>query len=81
VSEALRGLAYEGGYDAVRRNARNRQRDPALTSADALVRLNFMEVLLIKGSFAAYRIPPTPTRQCQGQGSSTDVTDGSNNRR
>jgi hypothetical protein len=35
VFETLRGLGYEGGYDAVRRSARAWQRDRAATSVGA----------------------------------------------
>ena len=41
VFEALRGLGYEGGYDAVRRYARVWQRDRAATSAGAFIPLSF----------------------------------------
>src|SRR5581483_10671634 len=39
--EELRGLGYEGGYDAVRRYARGWLRDRATTSVDAFVPLSF----------------------------------------
>ncbi len=39
--EALRGLGYDGGYDAVRRYARVWQRDRAATSVDAFIPLSF----------------------------------------
>jgi hypothetical protein len=41
IFEALRGLAYEGGYDAVRRYARVWQRDRAARSAGAFIPLSF----------------------------------------
>src|ERR1700759_3669114 len=41
VFETLRGLGYEGGYDAVRRYARVWQRDRAATSVGAFVPLSF----------------------------------------
>jgi transposase len=41
VFEALRGLGYDGGYDAVRRYARNWQRRETASSADAYVPLSF----------------------------------------
>ena len=41
VFEALRGLGYEGGYDAVRRYARMWQRDRAATSVGAFIPLSF----------------------------------------
>ncbi len=39
--EALRGLGYSGGYDAVRRHARRWQRDEAGRTATAFVPLSF----------------------------------------
>jgi transposase len=41
VFEELRGLGYEGGYDAVRRYARGWQRDQSSLSASAFVPLSF----------------------------------------
>jgi transposase len=41
VFEALRGLGYEGGYDAVRRYARTWQRERSALAADAYVPLSF----------------------------------------
>ena len=41
VFEALRGLGYEGGYDAVRRYARRWHRQHTATSAAAFVPLSF----------------------------------------
>ena len=41
IFEALRGLGYEGGYDAVRRYARVWQRDRAATSSGAFIQLSF----------------------------------------
>jgi transposase len=67
VFEALRGLGYEGGYDAVRRYARSWQRDRAATSADAFVPLSFApgeayqfdwshEVVLINGATVTVKV-------------------------
>jgi transposase len=41
VFEELRGLGYEGGYDAVRRYARGWQRERSASTADAYVPLSF----------------------------------------
>jgi transposase len=41
IFEELRGLGYEGGYDAVRRYARSWQRDRSASPADAYVPLSF----------------------------------------
>src|SRR3954467_548686 len=41
VFEALRGLGYDGGYDAVRRYARGWQRERSSSTADAYVPLSF----------------------------------------
>jgi hypothetical protein len=41
VFEALRGLGYQGGYDAVRRHARGWCREQAASAAAALVPLSF----------------------------------------
>ena len=41
VFETLRGLGYEGGYDAVRRYARDWQRRWATTSAGSFIPLSF----------------------------------------
>jgi hypothetical protein len=41
IFEALRGVGYEGGYDAVRRYARVWQRDRAATSGGAFIPLSF----------------------------------------
>jgi transposase len=60
VFEALRGLGYEGGYDAVRRYARTWQRERSALTAEAYVPLSFApgeayqfdwshEVVLING--------------------------------
>ena len=60
VFETLRGLGYEGGYDAVRRYARTWQRERSALTADAYVPLSFApgeayqfdwshEVVLING--------------------------------
>ncbi len=67
VFEALRGLGYEGGYDAVRRYARSWQRDRAATSANAFVPLSFApgeayqfdwshEVVLINGTTVTVKV-------------------------
>jgi len=61
IFEALRGVGYEGGYDAVRRYARVWQRDRAATSVGAFIPLSFApgaayqfdwshEVVLINGT-------------------------------
>ena len=39
--EELRGLGYEGGYDAVRRYARSWQRERSASTAEAYVPLSF----------------------------------------
>ena len=60
IFEALRGLGYEGGYDAVRRYARSWRRERSAVTADAYVPLSFApgeayqfdwshEVVLING--------------------------------
>ena len=60
VFEELRGLGYEGGYDAVRRNARSWRRDRSASVSAAFVPLSFApgeacqfdwshEVVLING--------------------------------
>ncbi len=60
VFEALRGLGYEGGYDAVRRYARSWRRERSAVTADVFVPLSFApgeayqfdwshEVVLING--------------------------------
>ncbi len=41
IYEALRGLGYEGGYDAVRRYARGFRREHAAVTAKAFVPLTF----------------------------------------
>ena len=41
VFEELRGLGYEGGYDAVRRYARSWQRERSASTAEAYVPLSF----------------------------------------
>src|ERR1700760_3621862 len=67
VFEALRGLGYEGGYDAVRRYARVWQRDRAATSAGAFIPLSFApgeayqfdwshEVVLINGTTVTVKV-------------------------
>ena len=65
IFEALRGVGYEGGYDAVRRYARVWQRERAATSVGAFVPLNAPgeayqfdwshEVVLINGTTVTVR--------------------------
>ena len=67
VFEELRGLGYQGGYDAVRRYARNWHREQVATSAAAFVPLSFApgeayqfdwshEVVLINGTTVIVKI-------------------------
>src|SRR5271167_2582967 len=67
VFEELRGLGYEGGYDAVRRYARVWQRDRAATSVGAFIPRSFApgeayqfdwshEVVLINGTTVAVKV-------------------------
>ena len=67
VFEALRGLGYEGGYDAVRRYAREWQRGRAVTSVGAFVPLSFaageayqfdwsQEIVLINGTTVTVKV-------------------------
>src|SRR5271156_2756776 len=67
IFEALRGLGYEGGYDAVRRYARVWQRDRAATSVGAFIPLSFApgeayqfdwshEVVLINGTTVTVKV-------------------------
>src|SRR5271166_1045828 len=67
VFEALRGLGYEGGYDAVRRYARVWQRDRAATSVGAFIPLSFApgeayqfdwrhELVLINGTWVKVKV-------------------------
>jgi transposase len=67
VFEALRGLGYQGGYDAVRRYARVWQRERATTSSDAFIPLSFApgeayqfdwshEVVLINGTTVTVKV-------------------------
>ena len=67
VFEALRGLGYQGGYDAVRRYARSWHRERAATSAIAFVPLSFApgeayqfdwshEVVLINGTTVMVKV-------------------------
>jgi transposase len=67
VFEELRGLGYEGGYDAVRRHARSWHREQAATSAAAFVPLTFApgeayqfdwshEVVLINGTTVVVKV-------------------------
>jgi transposase len=76
VFEALRGLGYEGGYDAVRRYARTWQRERSVLTADAYVPLSFApgeayqfdwshEVVLIKG--VSVKIKVAHVRLCHSR--------------
>jgi transposase len=67
VFEALRGLGYEGGYDAVRRYAREWQRGRAATSVGAFIPLSFapgeayqfdwsQEIVLINGTTVTVKV-------------------------
>ena len=67
VFEELRGLGYEGGYDAVRRYARGWQREQSSLSASAFVPLSFdpgeayqfdwsHEVVLINGTTVTVKV-------------------------
>ena len=67
VFEALRGLGYEGGYDAVRRYARTWRRERSAVTADAYVPLSFApgeayqfdwshEVVLINGTTVKIKV-------------------------
>jgi transposase len=67
IFEALRGLGYEGGYDAVRRYGRVWQRDRAATSVGAFIPLSFApgeayqfdwshEVVLINGTTVTVKV-------------------------
>jgi len=67
VFEELRGLGYQGGYDAVRRYARGWHREHAATSAAAFVPLSFTpgeayqfdwshEVVLIDGTTVTVKV-------------------------
>jgi transposase len=67
VFEALRGLGYEGGYDAVRRYARGWQRGRAATSVGAFIPLSFapgeayqfdwsQEIVLINGTTVTVKV-------------------------
>ena len=67
VFEALRGLGYTGGYDAVRRYARGWGRSRAATTSDAFVPLSFApgeayqfdwshEVVLIGGTTVTVKV-------------------------
>jgi transposase len=67
IFEALRGLGYEGGYDAVRRYARTWRRERSALTADAFVPLTFApgeayqfdwshEVVLINGTTVQIRV-------------------------
>jgi transposase len=67
VFEELRALGYDGGYDAVRRYARNWQRERSSSTADAYVPLSFApgeayqfdwshEVVLINGTTVIVKV-------------------------
>ena len=67
VFEELRGLGYQGGYDAIRRYARSWHREQAATSAAAFVPLSFApgeayqfdwshEVVLINGTTVIVKV-------------------------
>src|SRR5271168_1419 len=67
IFEALRGLGYEGGYDAVRRYARVWQRERGATSVGAFIPLSFApgeayqfdwshEVVLINGTTVTVKV-------------------------
>ena len=67
IFEALRGLGYEGGYDAVRRYARSWRRERSAVTADAYVPLSFApgeayqfdwshEVVLINGTTVKIKV-------------------------
>jgi transposase len=67
IFEELRGLGYEGGYDAVRRYARGWQRERSSSTADAYVPLSFApgeayqfdwshEVVLINGTTVIVKV-------------------------
>jgi transposase len=67
VFEELRGLGYEGGYDAVRRYARGWQHERSASTADAYVPLSFApgeayqfdwshEVVLINGTTVIVKV-------------------------
>src|ERR1700760_2671729 len=66
IFEAVRGLGYEGGYDAVRRYARVWQRDRAASAVGAFIPLSFapgeayqfdwsLDVVLINGTTVTVR--------------------------
>jgi transposase len=67
IFEELRGLGYQGGYDAVRRYARTWRRERSSTSMDAFVPLSFApgeayqfdwshEVVLINGATVTVKV-------------------------
>ena len=67
IFEELRGLGYEGGYDAVRRYARTWQRSRQAASADAYVPLSFApgeayqfdwshEIVLLNGTTVTVKV-------------------------
>jgi len=74
--EELRGHGYEGGYDAVRRYARNWERERSASTADAYVPLSFApgeayqfdwshEIVLING--ATVRVKVAHVRLCHSR--------------
>jgi hypothetical protein len=62
IFEALRGVGYEGGYNAVRRYARVWQRDRAASSVGAFIPLNLSpgEAYQFDWSHEAVLIDGTP---------------------
>jgi transposase len=76
VFEELRGLGYQGGYDAVRRYARSWQRERSSSTAEAFVPLTFAageayqfdwshEVVLINGTTVVVKV--AHTRLCHSR--------------
>ena len=76
IFEALRGLGYEGGYDAVRRYARSWRRERSAITADAYVPLSFApgeayqfdwshEVVLING--VTHKVKVAHVRLCHSR--------------
>jgi hypothetical protein len=72
--EELRGLGYDGGYDAVRRYARQWNKERGASTAAAYVPLTFEpgeayqfdwshEVVLLSGATVIVKEPFGPTRQ------------------
>ena len=76
IFEALRGLGYDGGYDAVRRYARSWRRERSAVTADAYVPLSFApgeayqfdwshEVVLING--VTHKVKVAHVRLCHSR--------------